>query len=43
LKKNGDGGEEKCTHWFEQVLLVAIMALHEFHNKYTAIAAVCNK
>jgi len=37
LEKNRGGGKEKCTHWFEQVLLVAVMALHEFHGKYTAI------
>jgi len=28
-----DMGTKKCTHWFEQVLLLAIVALHEFHKQ----------
>ena len=33
IYKKKDMGTKKCTHWFEQVLLLAIVALHEFHKQ----------
>ena len=33
LQKKKDMGTKKCTHWFEHVLLLAIVALHEFHKQ----------